>query len=221
MATTKTPTLELELRETLGKKVKQLRRAGIIPVHLYGRGIEPRALQCGVGTLVRALSRAGSNTPITLNVPGEDGAQLAFAREIQWDALRNDILHVDFLVVAATQLVSAQVPIVLTGESPGARESGGVVVQQLRELAIEALPLEMPSQIEVDLTTLTDPEGNIRAGELSLPANVSLETDPEEVVVRIELVKAVVEEEGPVAEAAPGKAGEGDAGGESKAGVSE
>ena len=197
--TTEAVSLELDPREIMGKKVKRLRREGIIPVHLYGQGVESRALQCHAPMLIQVLSRAGGNTPITITIRGEAGSQLAFAREIQWDPRRDDLTHVDFLVAEATRLVSAQVPIILIGESPGARSSGGTVMQQLRNVDVEALPLEMPAQIEVDLAVLTEVAGVIRAGDLAFTANVNLLTDPDEVVVRIEAarveVEAVAEEE--------------------------
>ena len=191
--TTEAVSLELEPRELMGKKVKRLRREGIIPVHLYGQGVESRALQCEAPKLIQVLSRAGGNTPITITIRGEGGSQLAFAREIQWDPRRDDLTHVDFLVAEATRLVSAQVPIILIGESSGARSSGGTVMQQLHDVDVEALPLEMPGQIEVDLAVLTEAVGVIRAGDLDLAANVNLLTDPDEVVVRIEAVRVVEE----------------------------
>ncbi len=185
--------LELDPREILGKKVKRLRREGIIPVHLYGQGVESRALQCHAPKLIQVLSRAGGNTPITITISGEGGSQLAFAREIQWDPRRDDLTHVDFLVAEATRLVSAQVPIVLIGESSGARSSGGTVMQQLRTVDVEALPLEMPAQIEIDLGVLTEAAGVIRAGDLAFASNVNLLTDPDEVVVRIEAARVEAE----------------------------
>ena len=188
--TTQAIKLALDSRDILGKKVKRLREAGTIPVHLYGPGLESRPLQCDQSLLIRALSQAGGTTPITITVPGESGEQLTFAREIQWDPVRGNILHVDFLAVQADQAVSAQVPISLVGDSPGAREAGGTVVQQLREVTVEALPLEIPSAIELDLSQLTDPNGVIRAGELVLGANVTLVTDSEDVVARIEVLRA-------------------------------
>ncbi len=188
--TTQAIKLALDPRDILGKKVKRLRKAGTIPVHLYGPGLESRPLQCNQSLLIRALSQAGGTTPITITVPGESGEQLTFAREIQWDPVRGNILHVDFLAVQADQAISAQVPISLVGDSPGAREAGGTVVQQLREVTVEALPLEIPSAIELDLTQLTDPTGVIRAGELVLGANVTLVTDSEDVVARIEVLRA-------------------------------
>ena len=186
--------LKLEPRETLGKKVGRLRRNGIIPVHLYGPGQESRSLQCEMGPLVRALARAGGNTPIIITIQGDRGEHLAFARQIQWNPRRDDLLHVDFLVAQATRPVSAQVPIVLTGESPGARIAGRTVMQQLHNLDIEALPLEMPHQVEVDLADLTEPDQVMRASDVRLSPNLTMLTAPDEVVVRIEMPRAVVEE---------------------------
>ena len=189
--TTQAIQLDLEVRVILGKKVKTLRKAGIIPVHLYGPGVDDKALQCDQSTLIRALSQAGGTTPIIINVPGEVTDQLVFAREIQWEPVRGNILHVDLLAVRTDQKVTAQVPISLTGDSPGAREAGGTVILQLREVSVEAMPLEIPSEIIVDLAQLTDPNGAIRAGDLELGNNITLTTDIEEVVARIEVARAI------------------------------
>jgi large subunit ribosomal protein L25 len=221
--TTEAVKLELQPRETLGKKVKQLRRAGITPVHLYGPEMESRSLQCEQREVLRALARSGGTTPILVTVQGERGEQLTFAREVQWHPVRGDILHVDFMAVSATQRVEAQVPINLIGESPGAREAGGAIIQQLRELTVEALPLEIPSEVEVNLEDLTDPDGVIRASDIVLPPNVEMLTDPEDVVARIEVARAVeeveVEAEGEVAAEAEGDTEvPGDSGGEETSG---
>ena len=189
--TTQAIQLDLEVRVILGKKVKTLRKAGIIPVHLYGPGVDDKALQCDQSTLIRALSQAGGTTPIIINVPDEVTDQLVFAREIQWEPVRGNILHVDLLAVRTDQRVTAQVPISLTGDSPGAREAGGTVILQLREVSVEAMPLEIPNEIIVDLAQLTDPNGAIRAGDLELGNNITLTTDIEEVVARIEVARAI------------------------------
>ena len=205
--TTESIKLELVPREILGKKVKQLRRAGIIPVHLYGPDADSRPLQCQSQTLIKVLSLAGGNTPIDISIQGESGSQLAFAREIQWEPMRDTILHVDFLLADVNRPVTAQVPIVLTGESAGARSVGGSIVHQLRQLDVLALPLEMPGQIELDLAVLAEPESVIRVSDIDLPSNVTILTDMEELVVRVELPRAEVEEEVVVEEGeeAPGE----------------
>ena len=192
--TTASISLELSPREVLGKKVKRLRQQGVIPVHLYGPGVDPQPLQCETTKLVDELVRAGGNTAVTVTVQGGQEPHLAFAREIQWDPRRDDILHVDFLAVDASRPGSAQVPITLIGESPGARTAGGTVMQQLRDLNVEALPLEVPRELELDLTMLTEPDGMLRAADIVIPGNVTLLTEPEDVVVRIEVLRAVEEE---------------------------
>ncbi len=185
--------LELQPRDVYRKKVNRLRKDGIIPVHLYGAGVESRSLQCQAQKLIHVLSAAGGSTPISITITGESGNPLAFAREVQWDPKRDDIIHVDLLVADTSRKVSAQVTIVLVGESAGARGVGGTVVHQLRTLDVEALPLEMPSQLEIDLSVLTEPDSVIRAGDIELPENVTRLTDAEFVIVRVELPRVEVE----------------------------
>ncbi len=191
--TTSAIQLELDPRELMGKKVGRLRRAGIVPVHLYGPGMEPRALQCQASRLIRALAQAGGATPISITIQGESGTHLAFAREIQWDPRRDDLLHVDLLAADVSRPVTAQVPIILSGESPGARIVSGTVMQQLRTLDVQALPLEMPAQIEVDLAVMEEADSIIRVSDLVVPDTATVLTDSEELVARIELPRVVEE----------------------------
>ena len=213
--TTEAIKLELEPRVILGKKVKQLRRSGTVPVHLYGPGIAARPLQCEQKQLLRALARAGSTNPISLSVQGEAGERLTFAREIQWNPMRGDLLHVDFLAVSATEKVAAQVPVNLVGESPGARETGGGIAQVLYTVDVEALPMEIPNELEIDLAELVDSNSVVRAADLPLPPNVTLITDPEAMVVRVDAGReaSAAADETPAAESEP-EAGSGAASGE-------
>ena len=194
-----TITLTLEPRALLGKKVKRLRRAGIVPVHLYGRGIESQSLQCDGKTLLGVLTQAGMNTPIGVTIPGQKTQELAFVREIQWDPLRGEMVHVDFLRVEISEEVTAFVPVTLTGESPAARLVRGAVVQQLREVEVQALPLDMPSEMTADLAMIAEPADVIRVSDLDVPPKVTLITDPEDAVARFEVAR---EEPEPVAEEA-------------------
>jgi len=191
--TTNAVEIELNPRELMGKKVGRLRRAGIVPVHLYGPGMEPRALQCNTSQLIRVLATAGGATPIHITIQGEPGNHLAFAREIQWDPKRDDLLHVDLLAADVSRPVTAQVPIVLIGESAGARTVSGTVMHQLRTVDIQALPLEMPSEIELDISVMEEPDSVIRVSDLLIPENATLLSDVEELVVRIELPRVEVE----------------------------
>ena len=193
--TTNAVEIEINPRELMGKKAGRLRRAGIVPVHLYGPGMEPRALQCNASQLIRVLATAGAATPIHITIQGEPGNHLAFAREIQWDPKRDDLLHVDLLAADISRPVTAQVPIVLIGESAGARTVSGTVMHQLRTVDIQALPLEMPSEIELDISVMEEPDSVIRVSDLLIPENATLLSDVEELVVRIELPRVEVEVE--------------------------
>ena len=183
-------TLTLQTREALGRKVKALRRGGMVPVHLYGPNIASQSLQCESRELIKVLAQAGRNNPVTITVQGEKEEHLAFVREIQWNPIRGDLFHVDFLRAELTQRVAAEVPVVMVGDSPGARQAMGTVVQQLRTVNVVALPLEMPSQLTLDLSTLTEPDGVLRAGDASLPERATLLTAPDTVVARIQVARA-------------------------------
>ncbi len=169
-------TLSLETRTIIGKQVKKLRKAGTVPVHLYGPSISPRFLQCATSDLLKVLVQAGSNTPVFVTLPDSGEEHLAFVREVQWEPLRGTLLHVDLLQTDVSQRVSAEVPILLEGESQAAREVGGTVGQVLRTLSVEALPLDMPGDLRVDVSVLTDDNNVLRAGDISLPGNVTLLT---------------------------------------------
>ncbi len=185
--TTSAAQLQLQPRELLGKKVGRLRRAGIVPVHLYGPGIESRSLQCASRQLIPILAAAGASSPINVTIEGESGAHLAFAREIQWDPKRDSVLHVDLLAADVSRPVTAQVNVVLNGEAPGAVRAGGTVTQLLFSIEVSALPLEMPAQADVDLAVLTSEDSVLRAGEIPLPSGAALLTDAEEMVARIDV----------------------------------
>lgn len=190
--------LVLEKREVFGKKVRAMRHQGIIPVHLYGPGIESRALQAPVGNLTKTLALAGRNRPIQVRVKRERKSQLAFVREIQWDPLRGEILHVDFLQVDVTHRMRAEVPIELIGDAPALKEPRTSVVQNTFSIEVEALPSDIPERVEADLTTLTEVSSVIRARDIALTTDASLISDANTVVARIEVARVeipVIEEE--------------------------
>ena len=190
--TTSAVALELLPRELLGKKVGRLRRAGIIPVHLYGPGMVSRALQCPAPHLIQALTAAGASSPLQVTIQGEPGAHLAFAREIQWDPKRDTVLHVDLLAADVSRPVTAQVSVALTGEAPGALRSGGNVIQTAPSIEVSALPLDMPALAEADLAGLADADSVLRAADIPLPAGAVLTGDPEEIVARIDVPRGAV-----------------------------
>lgn len=151
--------LQAEPRSVTGKKVKGLRRLGLTPIHVYGRGTEPAALQTDSTTLRKIVAQAGSNIPVT--VEGDGSSHFAFIREVQRHPLTEDILHVDFLQVPLTETIRSEVPVYLIGEAPAVRLMDGALNQALHSLQVESLPLDVPQFVEVDVSSLEDFEHGI------------------------------------------------------------
>ncbi len=190
--TTESLALEAEPRNVKGKKVKELRRLGLTPIHVYGRGIEPAALQADTATLRKIVAQAGSNIPVT--VKEEGGSHFAFVREVQRHPLTEDILHVDFLQVPLTETIRSEVPVYLIGEAPAVRLMDGVLNQALQSLQVESFPLDVPQFVEVDISSLENFERSIHVSDISLGDKVTVLNDPEELVARVNAPSVAVEE---------------------------
>lgn len=180
-----TASLTVEPRQVLGKRVRALRRRGITPVHLYGQGIAPMALQADTHTLRRLLPRLGKNHPLSIQVKGQEGSHIAFVREVQIHPVTGELLHVDFYRVDVTQRTEVEVPVVLVGEAPAVRRLGGSLTQVLHAVTVECLPLEVPDHLEADVSSLEGFDHYVRVADLRLPPGVALLTDPEEVVAYV------------------------------------
>ena len=196
--------LDAELRVITGKKVKQLRRAGQIPAVLYGPGMEGINLAIAEPDLRHTLAQAAGTQLIELHVGDQN--YTALARAVQRDAIRGDLIHVDFYRVVLDRVIRAEVPVVLVGESPLVASRQGVINQVLTSVEIEALPTDLIPQIEVDMTPLVEVGDSILVGDLDLPDTITLQAGPSEVVVKIDHLAAeeiMEEEEMVVAELSP------------------
>ena len=179
------PTLKLDQRTLLGKKVRRLRRQGVIPVHVYGAGIEPANLQVEDRTLNRLLLQVGSNIPVSVEYEGQDEESICFVREIQRHPVSETVIHVDFLRVDVTQTVAAEVPVTLVGSSPAVSQMAGTLLQNIQSLTIEALPMNMPAEVTVDISALVDFDTTLAVGDVETPGNATVLNDPEDVIVRV------------------------------------
>ena len=178
-------TLKLDPRSVTGKKVRQLRRQGLIPVHLYGAEIEPQNLQVDDRTLNRLLPQVGSNVPVSIEYEGRDGDNICFVREVQRHPVSDEVIHVDFLRVDVSQVTTAEVPIVTVGSSLAVSDMAGTLLLNLQTLLIEALPMNMPAEIPVDISGLEDFEASLLVQDLQVPGNVTVLNDPEDFVARV------------------------------------
>ena len=191
-----TLSITLSPREVTGKKVSLLRQEGVVPVHYYGPGVDSAALQVDFMALRSVLISAGRNVPITVKVVGEDGENICFVREIQVHPVTEELLHVDFYRVDVTQTVRAEVPIILEGEPPAVRNLGGILLQPFDTLEVEALPLDMPESLRVDVTILEDFSSSIRIGDVEVAEGVNILRDPVEMIARV-VAPRIEEEEVP------------------------
>lgn len=178
-------TVKLDPRIVTGKKVRQLRRQGVIPVHMYGADIEPSNLQIDTLTLNRLLPQVGTNIPVSIEVEDLDSENICFVREVQRHPVTDEVIHVDFLRVDITRTVSAEVPLTLTGASPAVSQMAGTLLQNIQTLSIEALPMNMPAEIPVDISVLVDFDTTLVVGDVEVPDNVTVLNDPEDTLVRV------------------------------------
>ena len=199
------PTLKLDQRTLTGKKVRRLRRAGVIPVHVYGAGIEPASLQVDDRTLNRLLPQVGSNIPVSVEYEGQDEENICFVREVQRHPVTENIIHVDFLRVDVTRTIATEVPITLEGTSPAVSQMAGTLLQNMQSLSIESLPMDMPSELTVDISTLVDFDTVLSVSDVETPGNVTVLNNPEDVIVRVAPPRLEVEFEDELEEGEEGE----------------
>ena len=191
--------LRVAPREVLGKKVKALRRQGLTPANIYGHNVESQAIQVATEELKQILKSAGRNDIVYLRLDRDD-ARPTFVRDVQQHPVTDAIQHIDFLQISLREKVRADVPIHLTGLSPAVDTYGGILMHGLDHVTVEALPTEVPSFLEIDVSPLTEINQALHVSDLDLPDEVTLLTDPEQVVAKVappavEPVEEVPEEE--------------------------
>ncbi len=187
-------TLSVEKREGAGAKASAIRRAGKVPAVVYGGTHASTPISVDARAFDKVLREAGESTIVSLQGLGADVPTLI--HEVDLDPVLHIPRHIDFYAVTKGQKVEVAIPLSFVGES-AAVKAGANLVKVMHELEVEADPMQLPHEIEVDLAKLAAIGDQIHAGDLVLPAGVTLNIEPEEVVV---LVQEVVEE---VAEEAP------------------
>ncbi len=197
-------TLKAEKREVFGKKTKNLRRQGLIPAELYGRGVENLHLSVPVKDFVRAYKEAGEHSILHIEVEGKSHPVLIHS--VQESQLKPEILVIDFHEVRMDEKVKAHVPLEFEGEPPAVKEKEGILVKSMDEIEVEALPTDLPHSIKIDLSGLTEFDQSIYVKDLPKSGKYEYVVPGDTVVASVMPPK---EEE--VEEAAPAPAEEGEA----------
>ncbi len=188
--------LAAEPRTEFGKgAARRTRRAGKIPAVLYGHGSDPKHLALPALEFARVVREHGQNAVLTLDIDSS-GTELALTKTVTTHPIKNYIEHVDLLLVRSGETVSVDVQVVVHGDAA----SGTLVNLELNTVHVEAEALHIPEQIDVSVQDI-EAGTQITAGQLVLPAGVTLGTDPEALVVNVTVAPTAAQMEGETAEA--------------------
>jgi large subunit ribosomal protein L25 len=217
--------LSVTPRDVLGKKVAALRRQGFTPANVYGRSLESKAVQVETAVLTHLLRSAGRNVIVDLRIEGEGSPRPVMLRGLQRDPVTSRLLHVDFYQVSLTEKMRTEVPLILVGDAPAVAELGGILLQSLDNIMVEALPSDIPVHVEVDVSGLSRFDDAVHVRELPIDlTRVHVMTDAEIVVAKVaapRLAAAEEAEEAAAAEAAAEAAGAAPAAAEEEAAEAE
>ena len=213
-------TLKAAKRNLSGRKVKQLRKEGILPANVYGKKIKSQAVQLPEKELLAVYAKAGQTGLVDLVVDGQSKPVLI--HNIQLDPVTNRPLHADFMQVDLKEKVTAKVALETVGESQAVKDKQGVLLNILSEVEVEALPADLPEKIEVDVASLSAVDQVIKVSELKVSDKVKILTPGELEVIKVaplvskEAEKMAAEEAAAAAAAAAAQAAPAAGAGEGK-----
>lgn len=199
-------------REVSGRKVKQLRKKGLIPANVYGKKIKSQSLSLEKEEFEKVYKKAGETEVVGLLIDGEKEERPILIQNLQVHSVTDEPLHVDLRQIILTEKITAQIPVEITGEAPAAQQKLGILIQTVSEIEVEALPMELPEKFIVDVSGLAKVEDEVKVKDLVIDrSKVKLAVEDELVVAKIEPLAAEevapppVEEVAVEGEAAPAK----------------
>lgn len=194
-------TFSAKIRQTLGKKVKNLRKTGIIPAILYGSEIkESLPLEIDYKAFEKIYKEAGGSSLISLEIQDEKTGKtkqkkfLVLIHDTKRNPLTEEIMHVDFYQPRLEKEIEAKVPIIFEGEPLAVKESGGTLVKNISDVEIKALPQKLPKEIKVDVSNLETFEDHILIKDLKVSEGVKILKDPDQIVASVVPPEKVEEE---------------------------
>ena len=178
-----TPELKVKVREVLGRKVKTLRKKGIIPAVVYGLKAKSIPLEIDYSEFEKVYKEAGESTVIKLKTGKESKNVLIY--DVAMDSVSDKFIHVDFYEVRMDKPITAVVPLVFEGEAPAVKNLEGVLVKNITEIEVEALPANLPHEIKVDISVLKTFDDLIHIKDLKIPDGVKISINPDEIVALV------------------------------------
>ncbi|MDO8488361.1 MAG: 50S ribosomal protein L25 [bacterium] len=191
-------TLTASPRQVVGRKVKQLRSQGQVPANVFGQGTASVNLQVSEKEISNLLKDAGESTLIYLQIAGEKTDRPVMLAEISRNPVTDLVQHIGLRQVNLQEKTTAAVPVKLVGEAPAEAEKLGILVQQLHDVDVEALPTDMPDELDVDVTGLVAVDSAVYVKNIKANAKIKIITDAEALVAKIEPLAAEEPKEAPV-----------------------
>ncbi len=213
------PTLAAEHREVTGKAVSRLRKAGRLPAVVYGHGEGSTNVTVDAHDFEVLRRHSGPNTLVDLSIDGAK-AKPVLINGVQVHPVNRRTLHLDLFLVRMTEELTVDVPLVATGESIAVNQLGGTLLHPNETVKVRALPDHLPQSIEYSVESLVDFDATVHVRDLEVPSDVTLLTDGDEIIAKVQAPRVEVEE-APVAAEGEGEEGEAEGEGGEEAASSE
>lgn len=192
-------TLVLENREVVGKGINKLRSEGKLPAVIHDHGKDSIHVMAPYTDAMKVYQKAGKHHPVNLTVGSKK--YLALIKDADFEPRKNDLRHLVFNAIARDQKVEAEIPVVFEGTAE-AEKTGLMMLRQIETVQVEALPSDLPDEIKVDISGLTEIGDRLHVSDLPMPPKVTLITEPEHAVAIIEEPRSHAAAEAEEAEAA-------------------
>ena len=175
-------TIKVKIREKGG--VNQLRQDGFIPGVVYGRGVENTNVVVETPVLEKVLQKSGESTLLELTIEGGKSKHVLI-QDVQRDPVKDNLTHVDFLEVSLDRKIKAEIPLHFIGDSPAIKELGGILIKGVQQVEVEALPQNLPHNIEIDISSIKTFEDHITVADLKISNNVKILVSEETILASV------------------------------------
>ena len=184
--------LSVKKRDIFGKKVKNLRAQGLVPAVIYGKHVDAVSISCVKNDLLKVYRTAWYSTPVELT---GDVDHLVLINSLQLDPVSDEIISADFLAVSRTEKVAAKIPVVTVWESQLEKLNEGKIMQIRDEVEVEALPQDLPSKFEIDISVLQTVNDVFFIKDLKVSNKVTILDDPELPILTVSVLSDETEEQ--------------------------
>ena len=174
------------------EKAAALRKKSFVPLELYGKGVENLHLSAGTKEFKKVFKQAGENTIVTVVLDSKKYPVII--HDVSYDGVSGDILNVDLHQVKMDQKIKLTVPVEFIGVSLAVKEKNGLLIKSLQEIEVEALPMDIPHNFQVDISKITEIDQSLYVKDLDIPKAVKVMVGPETVVATV-TAKLTEEEE--------------------------